>query len=180
MVDAHWRTLTADRRASWSVKGSSVAITGAVQWLVSRRRTGNAGKFPWREAHFNRTPDAWCDHPALIDAIPTIQLRPCDDQPMKGPLSQLAAALADACRGDRGQMLDTSGACRAGMVPAFWTGAFTMSLTLAREHAFSLATTLMTCVILFKAGDGFGAMPTAEFDGEPESIVLEFDPFQTA
>ena len=64
------------------------------------------------------------------------------------------------------------------MVPAIWTGAFTMSLTLAREHAFSLATTLMTCVILFKAGDGFGAIPTAEFDGELDAVIFEYDPFE--
>ena len=53
-----------------------------------------------------------------------------------------------------------------------------MSLSLAREHAFSLATTLMTCVILFKADEGFGVMTAAEFDGEPDAVILEFDPFE--
>ena len=53
-----------------------------------------------------------------------------------------------------------------------------MSLSLAREHAFSLAITLMTCVVLFRAGDGFSAMPTAEFDGEPEAVVFEYDPYE--
>ena len=55
-----------------------------------------------------------------------------------------------------------------------------MSLSLAREHAFSLANTLMTCIILFQAGDGFSAVPIAEFDGEPESVILEFDPYDFA
>jgi hypothetical protein len=33
----------------------------------------------------------------------------------------------------------------------------------------------MVCVIVFKADDGFGFMPTSEYDGDVE-IVHEFDP----
>jgi len=52
-----------------------------------------------------------------------------------------------------------------------------MSLSLAQRSAWSLAKTLMVCVTLFKAGPGFGVMPSSEFDGEPESIVHEYDPW---
>ena len=52
-----------------------------------------------------------------------------------------------------------------------------MSLNIAQRNAWSLAKTLMTCIILFKAGDGFGVVPTAEFDGDPATIVHEYDPF---
>ncbi|MCC6480120.1 MAG: hypothetical protein IT552_13050 [Sphingomonadaceae bacterium] len=52
-----------------------------------------------------------------------------------------------------------------------------MSLTIAQRHAWSLARTLMVCVTLFHAGNGSAAVPTAEFDGDPSSIVREYDPF---
>lgn len=52
-----------------------------------------------------------------------------------------------------------------------------MSLTTAQRHAWSLARTLMVCVTLFHAGTGYAAVPTAEFDGDPDSIVREYDPF---
>ena len=52
-----------------------------------------------------------------------------------------------------------------------------MSLTIAQRNAWSLAKTLMTCIILFKAGDDFGVVPTTEFDGDPATIVHEYDPF---
>ena len=52
-----------------------------------------------------------------------------------------------------------------------------MSLTIAQRNAWSLAKTLMTCITLFKAEDGFGVVPTAEFDGDPATIVHEYDPF---
>ena len=51
------------------------------------------------------------------------------------------------------------------------------SLNLAQEVAWNLATTLMVCVTLFKADIGFGVLPTSEFDGDPETIIHEFDPF---
>ena len=52
------------------------------------------------------------------------------------------------------------------------------SLTLAQEFAWSLATSLMACVTLFRSDNGYGAMLTAEFDGEPESVLHIYDPFE--
>lgn len=52
-----------------------------------------------------------------------------------------------------------------------------MSLTIAQRHAWSLARTLMVCVTLFHAGNGYAAVPTSEFDGDPGSVIREYDPF---
>lgn len=52
-----------------------------------------------------------------------------------------------------------------------------MSLTIAQRHAWSLARTLMVCITLFQAGNGYSAVPSSEFDGDPCSIVREYDPF---
>lgn len=52
-----------------------------------------------------------------------------------------------------------------------------MSLSLAQRNAWSLAKTLMVCVTLFKAGTGYGVMPSAEFDGDPSTVIYEFDPY---
>ncbi len=52
-----------------------------------------------------------------------------------------------------------------------------MSLNIAQRNAFNLASTLMVCVILFKAGDGYGVLPAAEYDGDVESVIHEYDPF---
>lgn len=52
-----------------------------------------------------------------------------------------------------------------------------MPLSTAQQLAWSLATTLMACVTLFKAAGGYGVLPTAEFDGPSDSIVREYDPF---
>lgn len=49
-------------------------------------------------------------------------------------------------------------------------------LTLARSHAYHLARILMVCVTLFRSDGGYGVMPSDEFDGDPASVVLEFDP----
>jgi hypothetical protein len=35
----------------------------------------------------------------------------------------------------------------------------------------------MVSVTLFKADIGFGVLPTSEFDGDPDSVIYEFDPF---
>ncbi len=51
------------------------------------------------------------------------------------------------------------------------------NLPLAQEFAYSLATSLMACVTLFRSEGGFGAMPTAEFDGQAESVLHVYDPF---
>lgn len=52
-----------------------------------------------------------------------------------------------------------------------------MSLHIAQRHAWSLARTLMVCVTLFRAGNGYSVVPASEFDGDPDSIVREYDPF---
>ena len=49
-------------------------------------------------------------------------------------------------------------------------------LSLAQEFAWSLATSLMACVTLFRSDSGYGAVPSAEFDGAPESVLHEYDP----
>jgi hypothetical protein len=66
------------------------------------------------------------------------------------------------------------------MVPASKTGAGTMSQALSIAHArgWNLATTLMVCITVFHAGNGeYGVMPSAEYDGDPATIIHEFDPF---
>jgi len=52
-----------------------------------------------------------------------------------------------------------------------------MPLSTAQDFAWSLATTLMSCIILFRAADGYGVLPAAEFDGDPASVVHEYNPF---
>lgn len=52
-----------------------------------------------------------------------------------------------------------------------------MSFQTAHAFAFSLATTLMAVIVIFKAGDGTHSVtPANEFDGDSE-IVAEIDPF---
>ena len=51
------------------------------------------------------------------------------------------------------------------------------NLNLAQQLAWNLATTLMACVTLFRAGAGYSAMPSADFDGDPELVVREYDPW---
>jgi len=52
------------------------------------------------------------------------------------------------------------------------------NLTLAQNHAFDLARTLMVPVILFQVDDLFGVMISSEYDGEQEAIVHDYDPFE--
>lgn len=53
-----------------------------------------------------------------------------------------------------------------------------MSFPDAHAFAFSLATTLMAVIVIFRAGDGtFLVMPAAEYDGDETEIVDEIDPF---
>ena len=53
-----------------------------------------------------------------------------------------------------------------------------MSLNDAHAFAFSLATTLMAAIVIFRAGDGtLSVTPAAEFDGDEAAIVREIDPF---
>ena len=52
------------------------------------------------------------------------------------------------------------------------------NLTLAQTHAWALAKTLMVCITLFESDGGYGVMPTDEFDGDPASILQDYDPWQ--
>ena len=52
-----------------------------------------------------------------------------------------------------------------------------LTLPIAQGLAWSLATSLMACVVLFRAGPGYGVMPADEFDGDPAAIVTEYDPW---
>ena len=53
-----------------------------------------------------------------------------------------------------------------------------MSLQTAHAFAFSLATTLMAAIVIFRAGDGtMSVMPATEYDGDDDTIVSEIDPF---
>jgi len=50
-------------------------------------------------------------------------------------------------------------------------------LNLAQNHAFDLARTLMVPVILFEINGEIGVMPSAEYDGDEDAIINEYDPF---
>ena len=50
------------------------------------------------------------------------------------------------------------------------------NLTLAQNHAFDLARTLMVPVTPFQAENEFGVMVSSEYDGDQDAIVHEYDP----
>lgn len=50
-------------------------------------------------------------------------------------------------------------------------------LSLARNHAYDLARTLMVPVILFEVEGQIGIMPSAEYDGDEDAVIHEYDPF---
>jgi len=53
-----------------------------------------------------------------------------------------------------------------------------MSLNDAHAFAFSLATTLMVVIVIFRADDGsVSVAPADEFDGDEAAILSEYDPF---
>ncbi|WP_181178450.1 hypothetical protein [Mesorhizobium sp. B4-1-3] len=53
-----------------------------------------------------------------------------------------------------------------------------MSLNDAHAFAFSLASTLMTAIVVFQAADGtFSVAPASEYDGDLAAVVHEIDPF---
>ena len=51
-------------------------------------------------------------------------------------------------------------------------------LSLAQNHAFQLARTLMVPVTLFQVDGEFGVLPSDELDGADVVLVHEYDPFQ--
>ncbi|MDT9600426.1 hypothetical protein [Sphingosinicella rhizophila] len=52
-----------------------------------------------------------------------------------------------------------------------------MPLNTAQSFAWNLATTLMVAVILFQTAEGYGVLPASEYDGDPEQIITDYDPF---
>lgn len=52
------------------------------------------------------------------------------------------------------------------------------NLSLAQEFAWSLATSLMTCITLFRSDDGYAVVPTAEFDGDAAVVIHDYDPWE--
>ncbi len=54
------------------------------------------------------------------------------------------------------------------------------ALSIAHARGWNFAITLMICITVFQAGNGeYGVMPSAEYDGDPATIIHEFDPFQS-
>lgn len=52
-----------------------------------------------------------------------------------------------------------------------------MPLFTAQALGWNLARTMMTVIVLIETSKGFSVMPLAEFDGDPATIVCEYDPF---
>ncbi len=52
-----------------------------------------------------------------------------------------------------------------------------MPLSTAQSLGWSLARTMMTIIVLIETTKGYAVMPIDEFDGDPEHIVCEYDPF---
>ncbi|MDW5315909.1 hypothetical protein [Rhizobium sp. PL01] len=50
-------------------------------------------------------------------------------------------------------------------------------LSLAQNHAFDLARTLMVPVTLFEIDGEIGVMLSAEYDGDEDAIITIYDPF---
>jgi hypothetical protein len=54
------------------------------------------------------------------------------------------------------------------------------NLTLAQNNAFNLAQMLMAPVTLFQNDGQFGVMSSAEYDGEDDTVIHVYDPWQIA
>lgn len=52
-----------------------------------------------------------------------------------------------------------------------------MPLNTAQRFAWNLAQTLMVEITLFETESGYAAIPSAEFDGDADCVVREYDPF---
>jgi hypothetical protein len=52
------------------------------------------------------------------------------------------------------------------------------NLILAQNNAFNLAQMLMAPVTLFQNDGQFGVMPSNEYDGEEETVIHVYDPFE--
>ena len=54
------------------------------------------------------------------------------------------------------------------------------NLELAQKHAWHLARSLMTTVILFQSDAEYGVLPADDIDGEEVVALYEYDPFSGA
>lgn len=53
-----------------------------------------------------------------------------------------------------------------------------MPFQTAHAFAFSLATTLMAAIVIYRTGDGtLSVTPATEYDGDEVDIIGEIDPF---
>jgi len=117
-------------------------------------------------------------HPALIQRNSLVSATAFHDQPARGPLCAHAASSAYAF-----EVIAAVIRTLRAPVERGWsrrkTGAKTMSqnLSLAQSHAWNLAKTLMVSVTLFKSDGGYGVLPSSEFDGDPATILHEYDPY---
>lgn len=51
------------------------------------------------------------------------------------------------------------------------------NLTLAQDHAWHLAQSLMVPVVLFQIEGAFGVMEASEYEGNEDAVVTEYDPY---
>lgn len=52
------------------------------------------------------------------------------------------------------------------------------NLELAQKHAWNLARTLMTTVILFRSDEEYGVLPADELDDTEVVALYEYNPFE--
>ncbi|OZA69321.1 MAG: hypothetical protein B7X78_03300 [Sphingomonadales bacterium 39-62-4] len=52
-----------------------------------------------------------------------------------------------------------------------------MPLATAQSLGWNLSRTLMTVIVLIETNQGYFVIPADEFDGDPEQVVREYDPF---
>ncbi|MEQ8932110.1 MAG: hypothetical protein RID96_19995 [Nitratireductor sp.] len=50
-------------------------------------------------------------------------------------------------------------------------------LSLAQKHAWNLARTLMTPIVLFRSDDEYGVLPADEVEDAEIVILFEYDPY---
>lgn len=52
-----------------------------------------------------------------------------------------------------------------------------MPLEAAQLYAWNLACTLKVIIVLIMTDDGYQAMPSDDYDGDPDRVVREYDVF---
>ena len=54
-----------------------------------------------------------------------------------------------------------------------------MSLDTAQRYAWNLACTLKVIIIVIETDDGYAAIPSADYDGDVERVVREYDVYSS-